>query len=244
MSNSRVAWLSPDDPPEAFPDVRNALTEPDGLLAAGGDLSSQRLLHAYSHGIFPWYEQGQPLLWWSPDPRCVFLKGDFHISRRWQRELRRSKAEIRTNTAFETIVRACAGPRRYEHGTWITEAMIEAYTRFHEEGWAHSIEVWENDKLIGGLYGILIGQAFFGESMYSHKENASKAALLFLTRFLETGALEMLDCQVVSAHLLSMGARNLARDTFIDLLEFAVSPTDATVSWPVEPVRCPELLTI
>jgi len=244
MSNSRVAWLCADDPPEAFPDVCNALTEPDGLLAAGGDLESHRLLYAYSHGIFPWYEQGQPVLWWSPDPRCLFLKGDFHISRRWRRELRRSEAEIRTNTAFETVVRACAGPRRYEHGTWITEAMIEAYTRLHEEGWAHSIEVWENDKLIGGLYGILIGRAFFGESMYSHAQNASKAALLFLSRSLQTGALEILDCQIVSAHLSSMGARTLARDQFINVLETAVSPPEATMSWPAEPVRCPELLTI
>ena len=144
MSNSRVMWLGPDDPPGRFPPVTAALREPDGLLAAGGDLSRDRLLYAYRHGIFPWYEEGQPLVWWSPDPRCVFMAGDFHVSRRLRREGRRSLAELRFNTVFSAVMSECAGPRRSQQGTWITPAMQHAYRDLHDRGWAHSIEVWQS----------------------------------------------------------------------------------------------------
>ncbi len=232
MSNNRVLWLSPDDPPDRFPPISAALHEPDGLLAAGGDLSTERLLFAYRNGIFPWYDQGQPLLWWSPDPRCVFMPGDFHISRRLQRELRQSSAEIRINTAFSEVIRACAGPRRSEQGTWITTDMIKAYEVLHKSGWAHSVEVWQSDELTGGLYGLCIGKAFFGESMFSRKSNASKLSLNYLADRLSAGDLELLDGQVVSGHLLSLGARILPRSEFLDRLKTACDPAVAFGHWP------------
>jgi len=243
MSNNRVTWLSPDDPPESFPPVTRALTEPDGLLAAGGDLSKERLLHAYRHGIFPWYEDGQPLLWWSPDPRCVFLPGDFHVSRRLRRDLRHATAEIRINTAFQDVVRECAGPRRSEQGTWITPLMMQAYEDLHEQGWAHSIEVWESGKLIGGLYGLIIGKAFFGESMFSRKSNASKMALLFIARRLLSNDICLLDCQVVSSHLTSLGARVVPRREFISCLEAACELPNPFNNWPDTPTQCRDLLS-
>ena len=219
MSSKRVVWLSANDPPEAFPPVDTALSEPDGLLAAGGDLSPERLLAAYRRGIFPWYDEGQPLLWWCPDPRCVFKKGDLHVSRRLRRDLRRSTATVRINTAFTRVMRACAGPRRYEQGTWITRDMMAAYERLHRQGWAHSVEVWQDDTLIGGLYGLVIGRALFGESMFSKRSNASKIALLTLDRMLEDGSLGVIDCQVQSSHLLSMGASVMPRADFNRMLD-------------------------
>ena len=242
MSNNRVMWLSPDDPPERFPPVTAALHEPDGLLAAGGDLSTERLLFAYRSGIFPWYDDGQPLLWWSPDPRCVFMPGDFHISRRLQRELRQSSAEIRINTAFSDVIHECAAPRRSGQGTWITTEMITAYEDLNKGGWAHSIEVWESGELTGGLYGLTIGKAFFGESMFSLTPNASKLALLYLADRLHTGDLELLDCQVVSSHLSSLGARIVPRVKFLQSLKSACDPVVPFVHWPDTPVTCSELL--
>ena len=242
MSNNRVMWLSPDDPPERFPPVTAALHEPDGLLAAGGDLSTKRLLFAYRSGIFPWYDDGQPLLWWSPDPRCVFMPGDFHISRRLQRELRQSTAEIRVNTAFSDVIHECAAPRRSGQGTWITTEMITAYEDLNKGGWAHSIEVWESGELTGGLYGLTIGKAFFGESMFSLTPNASKLALLYLANRLNAGDLELLDCQVVSSHLSSLGARIVPRVKFLQSLESACDPVVPFVHWPDTPVSCSGLL--
>ena len=242
MSNNRVIWLSSDDPPEAFPPVETALREPDGLLAAGGDLSPERLLAAYRRGIFPWYDDGQPLLWWSPDPRCVFRQGDLHTSRRLRRELRRSTAEVRFNTAFNDVIRACAGPRRYEQGTWITADMITAYEHLHQTGWAHSIEVWQDDRLVGGLYGLVIGQALFGESMFSERSNASKIALLALDRMLADGTLGIIDCQVQSAHLLSLGAAVIPRREFMQLLDAQCEPPIRFENWPIDPIKASELL--
>lgn len=242
MSNNRVMWLSPDDPPDRFPPISAALHEPDGLLAAGGDLSTERLLFAYRSGIFPWYDEGQPLLWWSPDPRCVFMPGDFHISRRLQRELRRSTAEIRFNTAFSDVIRACAEPRRSEQGTWITPDMVKAYEGLHKGGWAHSIEVWQSGELKGGLYGIAIGKAFFGESMFSLMPNASKLALLYLAAQLDAGNLELLDCQVVSSHLLSLGARIVPRSEFLHSLKNACNPVVPFAHNPEAPIACSKLL--
>lgn len=242
MSNQRVVWLTADDPPTAFPPVDTALREPDGLLAAGGDLSPERLLAAYRGGIFPWYDDGQPLLWWSPDPRCVFFKDDLHLSRRLQRQLRRSTAEIRFNTAFDEVIRACAGPRRYQEGTWITDDMVVAYQQLHTSGWAHSIEVWQDDRLIGGLYGLIIGKAVFGESMFSKQTNASKIALLVLDRLLDADEVGIIDCQVQSSHLLSLGASVIPRGQFTDVLGVLCEPVEPFRNWPDSPIKVPELL--
>lgn len=242
MSNNRLVWLTPDDPPQLFPPVGAALREPDGLLAAGGDLSPERLLAAYQQGIFPWYDEGQPLLWWSPNPRCVFRKGDLHLSRRMRRELRRSTAEVRFNTAFADVIRACAAPRRYEHGTWITNDMIEAYERLHRAGWAHSIEVWQDGALIGGLYGLVIGRAVFGESMFSLRSNASKIALLALDGMLSDGTFGIIDCQVQSSHLLSLGAAAISRSSFVEMLGRLCAIPGAFKDWPQGPIRASELV--
>lgn len=242
MSNRRVAWLSADDPPEAFPDVDAALTEPDGLLAAGGDLRPARLLYAYRHGIFPWYDDGQPLLWWSPDPRCVFWPGDLHISRRLRRSLRQSSAEVRFNTDFGAVIRACAAPRGAHHGTWITSEMMSAYELLHNEGWAHSVEIWQEDALVGGLYGIAIGRAFFGESMFSGEDNASKIALLALSRMMDAGELGILDCQLVSSHLLGLGATVIPRRDFTAAVAGLCSPPKRFENWPIDPISTKELM--
>jgi leucyl/phenylalanyl-tRNA--protein transferase len=243
VSRGRVAWLAAGDPPGAFPPVEQALHEPDGLLAAGGDLGVERLLAAYRRGIFPWYEEGQPLLWWSPDPRCVFRPGDYRLSRRLRREMRRSAAELRFNSAFDEVVEACAGPRRHQRGTWITKDMMRAYGALHRAGWAHSIEVWRDGALAGGLYGIVIGRAFFGESMFSGESNASKIALLLLNRMLDKGTIGIVDCQVQSAHLQSLGAAVIPRTTFTVLLDELCEPQQPFADWPSTPVAVPELLS-
>jgi len=224
MTSNRIAWLDAGDPPDAFPPIEQALREPDGLLAAGGDLGVPRLLAAYRRGIFPWYDDGQPILWWSPDPRCVFLPGSFHLSRSLRRDARRSDGVIRLNTAFDRVIRACAAPRASQDGTWITEDMAQAYESLHAAGWAHSVEVWEEDELIGGLYGLAIGRAFFGESMFSRRSNASKFTLLYLSGLLDAGEFGLLDCQIQSPHLMSLGARMIPRQEFSMRLESLCNP--------------------
>jgi leucyl/phenylalanyl-tRNA--protein transferase len=230
--NTRIAWISANDPPDAFPDISRAMREPDGLLAAGGDLSSPRLLAAYRLGIFPWFDEGQPILWWSPDPRCVLLPGRFHVSRRLRRDLRRSDAEIRFNTRFAEVVEKCAEPRPGQYGTWITPEIIGAYSRLHAEGWAHSIEVWQDDALIGGLYGLAIGRVFFGESMFSRQSNASKYALYALSQHLQTQEFALIDCQVLSHHLTTLGAALLPRAEFADILKVACEPPERITGTP------------
>lgn len=242
MSNRRLVWLAEDDPPDAFPPVETAMREPNGLLAAGGDLGSRRLLAAYRRGIFPWYEEGQPLLWWSPDPRCVFLPGDFRLASRLRRDLKRSTAEVRFNTAFDDVIRACAGPRRYQRGTWITRDMRAAYNDLHAAGWAHSIEIWQNEQLVGGLYGLIMGRAMFGESMFSTVSNASKIALLLLSRMLDTGTLGILDCQVQSSHLVSLGASLLRRADFAQRLDELCEPGKPFENWPNAPISVAKLM--
>jgi len=242
VSNRRVVWLTNDDPPDAFPPVDQALREPDGLLAAGGDLSSARLLAAYRQGIFPWYDEGQPLLWWSPDPRCVFQPGDFRLSRRLRRELRRSGLEIRFNTGFADVIRACAAARPHQPGTWITPDMVRAYEQLHRDGWAHSLEIWREDTLVGGLYGLIIGRVLFGESMFSKESNASKIALFYLSQQLDDGTLGLIDCQVASAHLLSLGAITIPRTRFVARLLELCDPPDAFENWPKTPIKVQELL--
>lgn len=232
MSGNRVAWLSPTDPPQAFPDIGLALREPDGLLAAGGDLSSERLLSAYSAGIFPWYDEGQPILWWSPDPRCILRPDEIHVSRRLAQYVRGSKFELRFNCAFAEVIQLCAGERKSQQGTWITSDMVEAYERLHNEGWAHSIEVWDVSELVGGVYGICIGRVFFGESMFSRRDNASKFALLGLCRILSRKAFDLIDCQVVSQHLETLGASLMPRAEFTDILRSSCSSGTRFDGWP------------
>lgn len=215
-THMEIPWL--DTEQFGFPSLENALEEPNGLLAVGGDLSSQRLMHAYQAGIFPWYEEGQPLLWWSPDPRCVLFPSRVHLSRSLRKLLRSNDFDIRCDTAFSAVVEQCSAPRSYTDGTWITAAMKEAYTKLHEEGVAHSIEVWQNDQLQGGLYGLAIGRVFFGESMFSRVANASKLALASLCGQLEQWEYQLIDCQVENPHLMSMGAEMLPRQQFAEYL--------------------------
>jgi leucyl/phenylalanyl-tRNA--protein transferase len=205
-------------------------------LAAGGDLSQDRLLSAYRSGIFPWFDDGQPILWWSPDPRCVLRPAELHVSRRLDQQIRNSRAELRFDTAFADVIRACAGERKSQQGTWITDDMIAAYEQLHAAGWAHSVEVWQDGKLAGGLYGIYIGRVFFGESMFSALPNASKIALLGLTRRLPPSELELIDCQVVSPHLLTLGAITIPRAEFSQILENACNPPGRPYNWAATPI--------
>lgn len=205
-------------PAAPFPPVSEALDEPNGLLAWGGGLEPERLLSAYRHGIFPWYGSGQPILWWSPDPRCVIRPAELHVSRRLARRLRQRPFRDTADTAFAEVVRACAAPRRDEPETWITPDMAQAYRRLHELGWAHSVEIWRGEALVGGIYGISLGGAFFGESMFSAETDASKFALVALCRQLVHWGHTLLDCQVTNPHLLRLGAVEMARPAFIGAL--------------------------
>ncbi len=241
MSRSRISWLSPDSPATAFPDVEQALDEPDGLLAAGGDLQSERLLCAYERGIFPWYEEGQPILWWSPDPRCVLRPEEFHYSRSLKRALRNSSCELRSNTSFAAVIAACAEPRSGHAGTWITADMMAAFRQLHAEGWAHSLEVWQQERLLGGIYGIAIGRMFFAESMFSRRSNASKFAMAGLTRILRREQFVLLDCQVMSPHLMSLGATCIPRSDFGEILNSACQQRKKFENWPKAPIKVSEL---
>ncbi len=207
--------LAPDSPPDAFPDPALAMVEPDGLLAVGGDLGIERLTAAYRRGIFPWFSDGEPILWWSPDPRCVFVPGQMRISRRLARTVRSGRYEVRLNTHFSGVVAGCAGPRGYTNDTWITSDMAAAYGRLHSLGIAHSVEAWRDGALAGGLYGVSIGRAFFGESMFSAQRDASKVILVHLGHWLEKCGFGLIDCQVASSHLLSLGATLVPRATFL-----------------------------
>ena len=214
-------WLNYREPDD-FPDVEQALTEPDGLLAVGGDLSVERLVAAYRRGIFPWYSDEQPILWWSPNPRAVLFLEQLKISRSLRKSIRNKGFEVRFDTAFEAVIAACAAPRSENTGTWITDEMREAYIRLYRQGIAHSIECWQGDKLVGGLYGLAIGKIFFGESMFSHVTDASKVAFVFLVRYLQSRSFKLLDCQVTSPHLTTLGATTIPRSQFVHYLnEFA-----------------------
>jgi len=234
VSTPRIHWISNDDPPQAFPELSKACTEPDGLLAAGGDLSAERLLYAYQHGIFPWYSEGQVVLWWSPDPRCVLAPNEFHLSRRLRRELRTSEYQVSFNQAFAGVVAECAASRESQDGTWITADMAVSYNDLHDKGWAHSVEIWHGNNLVGGLYGLAIGRVFFGESMFSRVSQASKIAMLALTNWLLKHDFLLLDCQVASPHLLSLGAKLISRPSFQDLLLEACDPPIRFAEWPSE----------
>lgn len=225
----RIAWIDRDDPPDAFPPLEQAFAEPDGLLAAGGDLSIDRLLYAYRQGIFPWYDEGQPILWWSPDPRCVLVPDEFHLARRLRRSLKSSGFEISFNLAFDDVIEACTAQRAGQSGTWITADIKSAFKALHRDGFAHSVDVWRGEDLVGGLYGMSIGRVFFGESMFSREDNASKAAMLALCRELAIRRFELLDCQVFSPHLNSLGARLVSRADFAALLADACESGDQLV---------------
>lgn len=233
MTELPIRYISSADAPDAFPDIDNACREPNGLLAAGGDLSRERLLYAYQHGIFPWYEDGQPILWWSPDPRCVLEPHEFHVAERFERWLRRTPFVITFNRAFDAVIKGCAGQRMGQHGTWITAEMRGAYSALHRDGWAHSVEVWNGESLAGGLYGLAIGKVFFGESMFSRESNASKCAMLALCRELTHCDFGLLDCQVVSPHLLTLGAVTMPRSEFRMMLESACPEQTRFNGWPV-----------
>ena len=211
---TRIAILRPGslDP---FPPVDTALRDPDGLLAAGGDLSPDRLLDAYRHGIFPWFSPGDPILWWSPDPRTLFDTAKIHISKTLQRDIRRCEWTLRADTAFTDVMLACAAPRATQSGTWITQEMFDAYRHLHDLGFAHSVEVYDGDELVGGIYGVALGRMFFGESMFSRATNGSKIALIALCRMLHDNGFPLLDAQVASPHLTTMGAIEMARRDFI-----------------------------
>ncbi|MDR3620637.1 MAG: leucyl/phenylalanyl-tRNA--protein transferase [Paludisphaera borealis] len=192
------------------------LAEPEGLLAIGGDLSADRLLAAYRHGVFPWYETGGPILWWSPDPRLVLFPSELRVSRRLRRTLRSDRFEIRYDTSFAQVIRACAEtPREHEDGTWITTEMQAAYIRLHKLGHAHCMEAWRDGALVGGVYGVLVGRCFCGESMFHTETDASKVALVALVERLEADGVGFIDCQVKSEHLLRLGAREIPRDEFL-----------------------------
>lgn len=201
-----------------FPPTDEALQDPNGLLAFGGDLSVARLLAAYGKGIFPWFNPGQPILWWTPDPRTVFFPDEVHCSRSMQKFLRQSTWHMSIDTCFADVIESCARARSKSSGTWISSQMQIAYSRLHDAGYAHSAEVWDGDQLVGGLYGVAIGRVFFGESMFSAANNASKFALIRLSRFLQHYGFELFDAQVASEHLFTMGGRTISRQTFEELL--------------------------
>ena len=218
-------------PPGTFPDPERALADPNGLLAFGGDLSPQRLVAAYAHGVFPWYSEGDPLLWWSPDPRCVFATDGVHVSHSLAKFLRRCEWQWSMDRAFERVVQACAAPRADQGGTWITPDMMTAYTNLHVLGCAHSVEIWKHDELTGGLYGVSVGRMFSAESMFSRRTNASKIALLALARVLRERGFPWIDAQVPNPHLLRMGARMLPRRRFLRELAGLVAEP-APDNWP------------
>jgi len=221
MNNSihTLQWLDPADASCPFPPLEHALTDPDGLLALGGDLSVTRLINAYRHGIFPWYSDGQPIMWWSPDPRTVLFPEALNISRSLAKTLRKKPYEISLNKSFSEVITACAAPRNDGEGTWITDEMQHAYCRLHTEGHAHSVESWRDGELVGGLYGIAIGQVFFGESMFAYANDASKVAFVHLVRHLSKAGFKLIDCQVDSAHLQSLGATQIPRSQFAQQLD-------------------------
>jgi leucyl/phenylalanyl-tRNA--protein transferase len=215
----------------AFPPTIEALTNPNGLLAWGGDLRPERLLAAYKLGIFPWYSEGEPILWWSPAPRCVVFPADIHLSRRTRRRYNSSKLRISADAAFDEVVESCAQTRSGQPGTWITQDIKHSFSQLHEMGYAHSVEVWSNDVLTGGIYGLAIGNVFFGESMFSRETDASKVALIALCRQLVAWNFELVDCQVANPHLLSLGAVEIERSRFEALLTQVPDNTPALGSW-------------
>ena len=229
-------WLRENSAPHAFPDVELALKQPNGLLAVGGDLGEQRLLCAYVRGIFPWFSEGQPILWWAPNPRTVIFPDEVKVRRSLRKVLRRKIFDIRVDQAFSDVIRACAAPRSKQNDTWITNDMVRAYEKLHELGYAHSIEAWRDGILVGGLYGVAIGRVFFGESMFSRETDASKTALIHLCAL----EFDLIDCQLPSGHIHSMGGRDLPRYEFTALLadSCGLRPTPSVLGPAVPQKNC------
>ena len=229
-----IPWLDASTP---FPPIEAALAQPDGLLAAGADLSPWRLVDAYRHGIFPWYSEGQPILWWSPDPRMVLYVDEFRVSHSLAKRIRRRDLDVRVDTAFDRVIEACADiPRGQGGGTWITGAMIDAYRRLHRLGYAHSVEAWRGDELAGGLYGLALGRMFFGESMFARQTDASKVALAALVALLRQRDVPLVDCQQETRHLASLGARPIPRERFARHLDELIHSTATPEGWRSGPI--------
>lgn len=229
-----LTLLNSIDANEPFPDPENALTEPDGLLALGGCLSPSRIINAYRKGIFPWFNQGDPILWWSPDPRLVLNPAAIRLSRSLRKTVRKKEYRITFDQAFDDIIHACAAPRKEAPGTWITDSMITAYSKLHALGYVHSVEAWYQDRLVGGLYGIAIGRAFFGESMFYRRSNASKVAFAVLAEKLSLWNYALIDCQVQTEHLTSFGAKQISRGDFVDRITRYCNETVAADAWGSE----------
>ena len=224
-----IAWLAARTP---FPPVETALHEPNGLLAAGADLSPARLVAAYRQGIFPWYSEGQPILWWSPDPRMVLHVAEFRVARSLRKRVRAGTFEVRIDSSFDAVIAACAGtPREGQGGTWITPEVIDAYCALHRQGYAHSVESWRDGRLVGGLYGIALGRMFFGESMFAHETDASKVALVALVAHLQRLGVPLIDCQQETAHLATFGARPIPRARFAARLAELIHSADPPPGW-------------
>jgi leucyl/phenylalanyl-tRNA--protein transferase len=224
-----IPWLRPHSP---FPPIDTALVDPNGLLAASADLSPERLVEAYRHGIFPWYAQGDPVLWWSPDPRMVLMVDEFRVRRSLARVVRARRFDVRVDTAFRDVMIACASvPRPGQYGTWITAGVVDAYCALHRRGLAHSVESWKDGELVGGLYGVAIGRMFFGESMFARETDASKVALVHLVALLRLRRMPMIDCQQETAHLATFGARPIPRRQFADRLATLINSKDADQPW-------------
>jgi leucyl/phenylalanyl-tRNA---protein transferase len=228
---SSIVWLSERDAPDAFPPVERALREPDGLLAAGGDLSSARLLAAYRRGIFPWYSRGQPILWWSPDPRAVLRPTALRISRSLAKSMRNRGFATRIDSAFGEVIQHCGSSELRPDGTWLSAPMRAAYLHLHALGHAHSFETWRDERLVGGLYGVALGRMFFGESMFSLERDASKVALAHLCSELTARDFRLIDCQIATPHLLSLGTQLLPRAEFIELVAQYTSLPEASEPW-------------
>ena len=227
-------WIDPDSPEIDFPDVETAMHEPDGLLAIGGDVSEDRLLNAYRHGIFPWYGPGQPILWWAPDPRLVLPPEKLHVSHSLAKTIRKKKFTVTLDKDFPGTISACAAPRDAQAGTWITPDMTAAYTDLHRAGYAHSVECWHDGELAGGLYGVALGRIFFGESMFARVTDASKIALVTLSRQLQRWDFSMIDCQVHTAHLESLGATTISRMAFSRILERETAIQATNRNWALD----------
>ncbi len=227
----RLHWLDPRDPQQPFPPAHLAMRDPNGLLAIGGDLSVARLIRAYSQGIFPWYNPDEPILWWSPDPRAVLIPTEMRVSRSLDKSVRRGNYGVSLDLAFDEVLNECSGPRSRSRGTWLGSEMRDAYAELHARGYAHSVEVWRDGALIGGLYGVALGRVFFGESMFSRASDASKLALYWLGQQLITWGFDLIDCQVGSAHLKSLGAIDVSRERFLNLLRVAVASPPRTGQW-------------
>lgn len=238
-------WLDPRNPHQPFPPVHLAMRDPNGLLAIGGDLSPTRLMRAYRQGIFPWYNPDEPVLWWCPDPRTVLLPSAMHVSRSLGKAIRRADYALSFDRAFIRVLAECSAARNRSRGTWLGDDMRHAYTELFRRGHAHSVEVWRDHELIGGLYGVSVGRVFFGESMFSRATDASKLALYWLCQQLHRWKFEMVDCQVSSAHLLSLGATEIPRAEFLKTLAIAVNIQPAEHVWrfdgetPVTPAHGP-----